>query len=162
MKKALPAAILLLILGLTGCASVAGESGYQPQLEFEAQTVAGEKFASSSFSGKDTLIWFWTPWCAICAQESADIKELQAANPEVQFIGIAGYGTRGEMQDFVDRTGTDQLVHLVDTNGELWANFQVPLQPSIVVLNQDGAAQLHIGPATREVAQQLLDSILED
>ncbi len=162
MLKVFPAASLLLILGLAGCASSAEESEYKPQLEFEAQTVAGEKFESGTLTGTDTLIWFWTPWCAICAQESADIKELQAANPEVQFIGIAGYGTRGEMQDFVDRTGTDQLAHLVDTNGELWANFQVPLQPSLVVLNQDGAAQLHIGPATRDVSPQLLDSILDD
>jgi thiol-disulfide isomerase/thioredoxin len=162
MLKVFTAATLLLILGLAGCASSAEESGYQPQLEFEAQTVAGEKFESGTLTGTDTLIWFWTPWCAICAQESADIKELQAANPEVQFIGIAGYGTRGEMQDFIERTGTDQLVHLADTTGELWAHFRVPLQPSIAVVNQDGAAQLHIGPATKEVAQQLLDSILEN
>lgn len=162
MPKMFRALALLLPLALTGCASVAEESGYQPQLEFQAQTISGDQFESSTLTGQDTLIWFWTPWCAICAQESADIKELQAANPEVQFIGIAGYGTRTEMQDFVDRTGTDQVTHLADTTGELWANFQVPLQPSIVVLNQDGAAQLHIGPATREVAEQLLDSILDN
>lgn len=162
MKKSLLAVPAILALLLAGCSTSPADRGYDPILEFDAKTIQGESFDAGVLSGQDTLIWFWTPWCAICAQESQDIRELQEAHPDVQFLGIAGYGTQDEMLNFVDRTGTDAFVHLADNDGALWANFQVPIQPSLVVINQDGQAELHVGPATREVAEELLQEILDN
>lgn len=154
------AQLAITALVLTGCTSA--ESGYQPTLEFEARTISGEEFAGSSIAGQDTLIWFWTPWCAICARESQDIVALKAKYPEVNFIGIAGYGTAEEMTDFTRRTGTEEILHLNDATGELWTGFEVPIQPSAVTIKADGTAILKVGPSSKAELEQMLEALVND
>lgn len=147
------------MLLLTGCAS---QPGYQPELSFEAKTISGESFAGSTLNGQDTLIWFWTPWCAICARESQDIAALQKQYPDINILGIAGYGTAEEMIGFTERTGTENIVHLNDSTGQLWAGFEVPIQPSVVIIDELGNATLKIGPSSRLELEELLDELDRD
>lgn len=148
------------MLVLAGCGGA--EPGYQPSLEFEARTISGEQFEGSSITGQDTLIWFWTPWCALCARESQDIVALREKYPEVNFIGIAGYGTAEEMAAFTARTGTEGIVHLNDASGELWANFEVPIQPSAVTIDAEGTATLKVGPSTEDELEEMLEALIND
>jgi len=145
------------VLLLAGCASTlpSQDSGQLP--DFSAQTISGENYSSTELAGQSALIWFWTPWCAICAQESADIVALTKANPELLVIGIAGYGSEAEMVSFTKRTNTTDLTHLNDETGSLWNAFQVPIQPSLVAVNSQGGLRLKIGPSTAEELQALAD-----
>lgn len=160
MRQAVSSCALALLVFLTGCSAESQQSDYQPILDFEATTIEGHAFSGADLAGDNVLIWFWTPWCAICAQESNDIRELSAQYPNVRFIGIAGYGSTAEMQEFVDRTSTTQLVHLNDATGELWTGFGVPIQPSVVTLNESGTATLRVGPSTRTELEDLLAELV--
>lgn len=159
MKSMLSLA-LVGVLMLAGCSPVPEEE--KLDLGFSARTITGASFDASDLAGRDTLIWFWTPWCALCARESSDIVDLAEAYPSVTFIGIAGYGTEREMIEFTERTGTANLLHLNDSSGELWARFEVPIQPSTLAIDDSGNYSLRIGPSTREELEQLLVTLVDD
>jgi len=142
---------------LAGCAATmpGKASGQLP--DFSGKTISGENYSSAELASQGALIWFWTPWCAICAQESADIVALTEANPDLLVIGIAGYGSSQEMVSFTERTNTTYLTHLNDETGSLWNAFQVPIQPSLVAVNSRGELRLNIGPSSAKDLQALAD-----
>ena len=37
-------------------------------LAFRATTVDGTAFAGAELAGKKTVLWFWAPWCTVCAR----------------------------------------------------------------------------------------------
>lgn len=114
------------------------------QLGFTATTVAGEPFAGAALAGRDTVLWFWAPWCTICARSAPDVKAVAGANPEVTFVGVAGLSSdAGDMRDFVDRHEVDDLIHLADTGGDLYTRFGVTQQHTFVLVAADGSVTTH-------------------
>lgn len=63
----------------------------------------------------------------------------------MQFLGLAGRDSVGEMQAFIDRHGVDAFPHLVDDDGSLWERFGVITQPSWVFVNDDGTVRDVVG-----------------
>jgi thiol-disulfide isomerase/thioredoxin len=56
---------------------------------FSLANLAGEQQSIQSWPGKPLLINFWATWCGPCLREIPMLKELQAARPDVQVVGIA-------------------------------------------------------------------------
>jgi thiol-disulfide isomerase/thioredoxin len=46
-------------------------------------------FKLSDFNSKDVLLIFWSSWCGPCRAELPELKQLQKANPNVQFISYS-------------------------------------------------------------------------
>jgi thiol-disulfide isomerase/thioredoxin len=57
--------------------------------EFSLANLAGEQQSIRSWPGKPLLINFWATWCGPCLREIPMLKELQAARPDLQVVGIA-------------------------------------------------------------------------
>jgi thiol-disulfide isomerase/thioredoxin len=57
--------------------------------EFSLANLAGEQQSIQSWPGKPLLINFWATWCGPCLREIPMLKELQAARPDLQVVGIA-------------------------------------------------------------------------
>jgi thiol-disulfide isomerase/thioredoxin len=57
--------------------------------DFSLANLAGEQQSIRSWPGKPLLINFWATWCGPCLREIPMLKELQAARPDVQVVGIA-------------------------------------------------------------------------
>ena len=57
--------------------------------DFSLGNLAGEQQSILSWPGKPLLINFWATWCAPCLREIPMLKELQAAHPDLQVVGIA-------------------------------------------------------------------------
>jgi thiol-disulfide isomerase/thioredoxin len=57
--------------------------------ELSLPNLAGEQQSIRSWPGKPMLINFWATWCAPCLREIPMLKELQAARPDLQVVGIA-------------------------------------------------------------------------
>ena len=160
MRHIVSSVAVAVLVFVTGCSAENQQPDYQPILDFQTTTIEGQAFSGSDLEGENVLVWFWTPWCSICAKESNDIRELSAQYPDVRFIGIAGYGSAAEMQDFVERTSTAHIVHLNDATGALWTGFAVPIQPSVVTLTKSGSATLRVGPSTRSDLEALLSELV--
>ena len=57
-------------------------------LTFRATTVDGTAFAGAELAGKKTVLWFWAPWCTVCARAAAGVKDAAAAlGPDVRVVG---------------------------------------------------------------------------
>ena len=57
--------------------------------DFTLANLAGEPTSIKTFGGKPMLINFWATWCGPCLREIPMLKELQAARPDIQIVGIA-------------------------------------------------------------------------
>ena len=57
--------------------------------DFTLANLAGEPQSIKSLAGKPMLINFWATWCGPCLREIPMLKELQAARPDIQIVGIA-------------------------------------------------------------------------
>jgi len=113
---------------------------------FTADRLGGGELASSSFSGQDTVLWFWAPWCTTCRAEAPNVvAAAEALDGQVEVIGVAGRGEVPEMEDFVDETGTGGLTHVVDPDGSIWADFGVASQPAFAFIDDDGSVEMVIG-----------------
>jgi peroxiredoxin len=75
----------------------------------------------------------------------------------VQFVGVAWTGSDGEFQEFIDRHGLT-FPQLSDDAGEVYARFEIPAQPALVVVAPDGAVDTLFGA----VDESLLDTVLGD
>ena len=108
-------------------------------------TVDGTAFAGAELAGKKTVLWFWAPWCTVCARAAAGVKDAATAlGPDVRVVGVAGLSTdAADMRRFVDRGGLQALTNLADTTGDLYARFGITQQDTFVLIGPDGTVSRH-------------------
>lgn len=70
---------------------------------------------------------------------------------------MAWFGSDDSFQDFVDRHGLT-FPQVSDDDGVVFARFEVPAQPALVIISPDGEVQTLFGA----VDEALLDDIIGD
>jgi thiol-disulfide isomerase/thioredoxin len=70
-------------------AGAAAPSAVATLPDFSLANLAGKQQSIQSWPGKPLLINFWATWCGPCLREIPMLKELQAARPDLQVVGIA-------------------------------------------------------------------------
>jgi len=119
----------------------AGDGGsVAEQLQFTSTLLAdGAAFDGASLAGKDTILWFWAPWCPVCQNEAPDIAAASTQLPDgVTMMGLPGKSDVDAMQTFTAAYGLDNFAHIVDADGSLWQDFEVLSQPAFALINDDG------------------------
>jgi thiol-disulfide isomerase/thioredoxin len=159
VARAFAALALLALVATTGCSASTGSTGTSvssgattgqssPFAHVGAlpSTTQGAAFDAASLTGKPVVLWFWAPWCTICRAEAPTITKVAAEFAgKVEFVGIAGQGTKSAMSAFVEQTGTGNLPHLADTTGAVWREYGVTVQPSFAFITRDGRVDLRVG-----------------
>ncbi len=108
-------------------------------LAFTSAKVGGGTFDAASLAGKDTVFWFWAPWCTICARSAPGVKAAAQALPDVTFVGVAGLSSDASaMGAFVSRNDVGSFTELADTKGDLYTRFGVAQQHTYVLVSKDG------------------------
>ena len=132
-------------LSPTTSATSASAATVPATLAFRATTVDGTAFAGAELAGKKTVLWFWAPWCTVCARAAANVKDAATAlGPDVRVVGVAGLSTdAADMRRFVDRGGLQSLTNLADTTGDLYARFGITQQDTFVLIGPDGTVSRH-------------------
>lgn len=75
----------------------------------------------------------------------------------MQFVGIAWTGSDDSFQGFIDKHGL-HFPHVSDDRGDVYARFEIPVQPAFVLIEADGTVQQIHGA----VDGDLLDSLISD
>ena len=146
--------------GSTGEAASSAESS-PGGITFDAAKLGGGTLRSSSFEGKDTVLWFWAPWCTICRGEAPNVTASAAEfEGQVNVIGVAGRGEVSAMEDFVSDTKTGSLTHVVDDSGAIWSSYGVAAQPSFAFINDDGTVEVFIGALGEEKLTQRMEELV--
>lgn len=163
--------ILSVALGLALAVSACGSAGSEadgaaspgadgPQVEFSAAKLGGGTLSSASFEGKDTVLWFWAPWCTTCRGEAPNVTAGAAEFAgEVDVIGVAGRGEVADMEDFVSDTDTGSLTHVVDEAGDIWSDYGVAAQPAFAFIDDDGSVEVVIGALGEDAFVEKLDAL---
>jgi thiol-disulfide isomerase/thioredoxin len=148
MIRSLFLVLVTTVVLLVGCSSTpelgpsaaaAPDNGSVPsELQFTAQTLAGENFSGDSLLGEPAVLWFWAPWCPVCQREAPMVGTVAQANPAVRFVGVAAQDEVSAMQEFVDTYPVGGFTHLADTDGAVWARFGVTYQPAYAFVDPAG------------------------
>ncbi|WP_157930631.1 TlpA family protein disulfide reductase [Glycomyces xiaoerkulensis] len=113
-------------------------------LDFTAATVDGDDFSGAELAGDPTVLWFWEHDCPICQGQGGTVSGLHGEYGDaVDVVGVSGAGlyaasSDADRRDFVDRTGTADLVHLEDEDYRIRNSFGVVTQSTFVVLDAEG------------------------
>jgi thiol-disulfide isomerase/thioredoxin len=124
------------------------------RLQFSATTLSGAPFNGVTLQGKPSVLWFWTPWCPFCNAEAPGVSQVAAANRAVTFVGVAAHSDVGAMQDFVSKYNLN-FTNLNDTDGSIWARYNVPWQPAYVFYRADGTSTFVNNPTSAMSQQEL-------
>ncbi|RVX38924.1 thiol-disulfide isomerase/thioredoxin [Nonomuraea polychroma] len=134
-----------------GSADPAATAAATPaELAFSATTLSGESFQGASLAGKPVVFWFWAPWCPKCRAEAPAVKAAAAKFGDVAFVGVAGLDTEAAMKEFVQQTGTGDIVHLSDAKGAVWTKLGVSEQSTFVFMKPDGSTEKASGPLSQD------------
>lgn len=74
----------------------------------------------------------------------------------MQFVGVAWYGDDASFQGFIDKHGLT-FPQISDDAGEVYARFDVPVQPAMAIIDAEGVVQVSLGA----VDDSTLDAALE-
>lgn len=130
--------------------------------QFTAAILGGGELSSASFAGKDTVLWFWAPWCTVCRGEADDVVAAAAAvDGKVEVIGVAGRGEVPAMEGFVADTGTGGLTHVVDDDGSIWSSCEVFAQPAYAFIDDSGTVEVFVGALGEDALVQRMNALAE-
>ena len=151
------AAVFAAVL-IFGLADAPRSAAADQRLQFTGTTLSGAPFNGASLQGKPAVLWFWTPWCPFCNAEAPGVSQVAAANPGVTFVGIAAHSDVAAMQNFVSKYNLN-FTNLNDTDGAIWASFNVPWQPAYVFYRADGGSTFVNNPTSAMSQQELSDRV---
>jgi peroxiredoxin len=128
------------------------------RLQFSGTTLSGAPFNGASLQGKRAVLWFFTPWCPFCNAEAPGLSQVAGANSAVTFVGVAAHSDVGAIQNFVSKYHLNFTV-VNDTDGSIWARYNVPWQPAWVFYNSDGTSSFVNNPTAAMSQQELSDRV---
>lgn len=148
------APVLVIAVVAFGLAQAPRALAADDRLQFTGTTLSGAPFDGARLQGKPAVLWFWTPWCPFCNQEAPGVSHVAATHPAVTFVGVAARSDVAQMQDFVSKYNLN-FTNLNDTNGAIWARYNVPWQPAYVFYRADGTSTFVNNPTSAMSEQEL-------
>jgi thiol-disulfide isomerase/thioredoxin len=150
----------LVIFLLSGCAgdSEPGEVaiGRRPP-SFSLQSLDGGTVTSRSLEGNVVVLNFWATWCATCAGELPDLKQV-AAGSGAKVVGIAlDEGGAETVKPFVESHGISQIKNFTVLIGdqELFQRFDGAAIPYTLLLDRSQrVVKIYRGPVTKDVLEK--------
>ena len=127
---------LLLVIALAVTA-LAGNG--EPAPNFNAKTIAGEKFTNDSLKGHVVLLQFWTTWCPYCRREQPLVDDLDKEFRDRGLVVLAvdvNESKKTVKQYLSQNPRACRIVLTEDTN--LAAMYAANSYPIYVVIGRDG------------------------
>lgn len=119
----------------------------------------GEPVTLAQFEGTPIVLNFWATWCPFCVAEMPDFESVnQAADGQVQFIGVNIQDDAGAADDLAVETGVSYLLTR-DPQGIVYSAFGGVAMPTTVFIGADGVVDEVVTGALTE--GQLSNKIVE-
>jgi cytochrome c biogenesis protein CcmG/thiol:disulfide interchange protein DsbE len=102
--------VLAIALLVGACGGSSASSSGAADIEF----LEPGDFAIADYAGKPLVINFFGSWCGPCKLEAPDLARFLAANPDVQFVGVAESDKKEDVAGFMQEFGLDFPVVMDD------------------------------------------------
>lgn len=104
------------------------------------QTLTGETVSLQAMSqNKPLLIYFWATWCGVCKFTSPSVNQLAQEGENVLTVALRS-GDTPQLERWLSKKGY-QLPVVNDSSGQLSAQWQVSVTPTLVILYQGKMVQ---------------------
>lgn len=104
------------------------------------QTLTGETVSLQAMSqNKPLLIYFWATWCGVCKFTSPSVNQLAQEGENVLTVALRS-GDAPQLERWLRKKGY-QLPVVNDSSGQLSAQWQVSVTPTLVILYQGKMVQ---------------------
>ncbi|WP_145931806.1 protein disulfide oxidoreductase [Yersinia bercovieri] len=104
------------------------------------QTLTGETVSLQAMSqNKPLLIYFWATWCGVCKFTSPSVNQLAQEGENVLTVALHS-GDAPQLERWLSKKGY-QLPVVNDSSGQLSAQWQVSVTPTLVILYQGKMVQ---------------------
>jgi peroxiredoxin len=130
--------ILVLVVQWQGQHLLAAD-GTRQAPDLELQSLSGDLVSLQSQNAETTVVYFFSPWCAVCNASFNNLEDLKQARPgnELSIIAVAlDWSQRQDVQRFVDEHRVSFPVIL--GNPKVAADWKIRAYPTYYVLDQDG------------------------
>lgn len=101
--------------------------------QFTLPTLAGPPITVGPDVQRDTLVYFFAPWCGVCRSTAPHLQDVDTSRTRVVVIAL-DYRDRAAVQEFVDATGLTHPV-LLGTE-QTRSRFQVQAYPTYYLLDR--------------------------
>lgn len=144
----LAVAVLAAVMVLAAC----GSSGTTEEptgatASGDIEVLAPDAFSVADYAGKPLVVNFFGSWCGPCQAEAPDLSAFAAANPEVQFVGIAVNDSESDAMGFMNEYGL--AYPLVVDDNSLGAQYGITGVPTTIFFDAQGQEKQRIVGAAR-------------
>ncbi|MFA3761794.1 protein disulfide oxidoreductase [Yersinia sp. 2544 StPb PI] len=136
---------LVILLVLVTVVSLAMDWLRSPQVpadwgDVSLQTLEGQTVSLKAMSqDKPLLIYFWATWCGVCKFTSPSVNQLVQEGENVMTVALRS-GEAPQLERWLTKKGY-RLPVINDPRGELSAQWQVSVTPTLVILYQGKMVQ---------------------
>lgn len=147
--SAMRLAFLLAVLLIPSLAAAKVNAGDRA-VDFTLKSMDGKTVKLSSLKGKVVLVDFWASWCVPCKKELPALDklqgELQAAKKDIVIITINIDQEKANAEKFLKGAGVKHLVTLLDPEGSVAGQYDLPTMPTSYVIDKKGIVKaVHAG-----------------
>lgn len=113
-------------------------------LDFELNSLQGDRFTLSQLYGKYILVDFWASWCIPCIENMPLIKRVQTDYPETLTVCLVSLDrNRNSWKESIKRNQLENFIHLIaaDEDGNLSPEISelgIRLLPANILLDKEG------------------------
>ncbi len=142
MKKVL--SLLMLSCLFVSCSNAQRknfkEEAYPMKLKTENNTDIAFQDVLNKAKGKVTVIEFWASWCSDCVKAMPDLKKMQTAHPDVNFVFISFDKSLEKWLDGIARHELkgSQYWSAEGMKGAFGAALDIDWIPRYIILDKNG------------------------
>jgi len=106
--------------------------------ELRGVTLAGQPYDLKDAGARPALVYFFAPWCRICAASSGNLNRLRRWRDvdDIEIVAVAlDWGREEEVRDYVERH--DLKVTVVLGEASVARQWRIQAFPSYYVLNDE-------------------------
>ena len=132
-------------------------------VDFELETLEGDRFRLSDWRGHPILLNFWATWCTPCRKEVPVLIRLQEQYRDAGFlvIGVNIEESRSVAQEFVEEFGINYTIPM-DFGGSVTRRYLRVGPPNSYFIRPDGViTQAYIGQAPDAVFEEGVADLVE-
>ena len=145
MKRLVAALVFVALVAGALVLTVGGGRGETPEAAAPALTLtrmdgSGQVHLTQVAAAQTpTLLWFWAPWCPVCAGEATKVEAFaQRTRGELAVVAIGGRDDLANGPEFVARHRLTTPTLLFDESMQVWEHYRIPGQPGAILLDRDG------------------------